>query len=133
MRPEEFAQLLAEVNDVREHGSTPVNPLDPHLDLLGRSGRDRVTGFEGVITSISFDLYGCIQVAVCPRVDKDGKLLDGKWLDVHRIEPIGIEGSRSMPVPNFTMPPAFGATPQTHQHGPAEKPDPTDATVTSGR
>lgn len=107
---------------------TSVKPLEAHLDVLGRAGRDRVTGFEGVITSISFDLYGCIQVAVCPPVDKEGKLLDGKWMDIHRVA-IGEE--RSMPVPNFvtSATPVFGATPQMHQHGPTEKPDLAAVTV----
>lgn len=103
--------------------------VEAHLDLLGRYMRDRVSGFEGVISSISFDLYGCIQAAVSPRVDKDGKLPDGKWMDIHRLEPVNISDERSMPMPNFTAPPAFGATPQVHQHGPAEKPDFTAATV----
>jgi hypothetical protein len=102
-----------------------MKQLEPHLDLLGRSARDRVTGFEGVITSVSFDLYGCIQVAISPRVDKDGKLPDGRWLDVHRVESLG--GERSMPVPDFAATPVFGATPQTHQHGPAEKPSIVEA------
>jgi hypothetical protein len=92
-----------------------------HINLLGIKVRDRVTNFEGVVSSVSFDLYGCVQAAVNPPIDKDGKLPDGRWFDVHRLEPLGAE--HVMPVPAFeSAPPKFGAKPATHTHGPAEKP-----------
>ena len=92
-----------------------------HIDLLGKTYRDRVTGFVGVVSSISFDLYGCIQAALTPSVDKDGKTRDGHWFDIHRLEPLG--NDPVMPVPAFAQTPAtFGAKPETHAHGPAEKP-----------
>lgn len=91
-----------------------------HINLLGRKMRDRVTGFEGVVSSISFDLYGCVQAAVTPPVDKDGKLPDGRWFDVQRLSDNGATGV--MPVPAFDRAPKFGATPEAHSHGPAEKP-----------
>ncbi len=91
------------------------------IDLLGKNGRDRVTGFVGRICSVSFDLFGCVQVAVHPPLDKDGKMPDGRWMDVHRVEII--DENRAMPLPAFEkQPPRYGATPQTHQHGPNEKP-----------
>jgi len=93
-----------------------------HIDLLGRKAKDRVTGFAGTVTSVSFDLYGCIQVALSPPIDKDGKFQDGRWVDIHRLEMDG--GERVMPVPAFASgAPKFGATPTTHSHGPAEKPE----------
>ena len=58
----------------------------PYINLLGFKGKDRVTGFEGVITSISFDLYGCVQVILNPGVGVDGKLKDANWFDVVRVE-----------------------------------------------
>lgn len=76
-----------------------ADPLTNYVDLLGRNGHDRVTRFEGAVTSVTFDLYGCIQVSVQPRVDKDGKLPDGRWLDVHRLEP---DATRAMLVPDFS-------------------------------
>lgn len=54
-----------------------------HLSYLGFTAKDKVTGFEGVITSISFDLYGCIQAIVTPRNHKKGQ---GRWFDVARLE-----------------------------------------------
>ncbi len=56
-----------------------------HIELLGLRAKDAVTGFEGVITSIDFDLYGCVQAAITPPVDDKGELKDGKWFDVTRL------------------------------------------------
>lgn len=72
---------------------------EKHLDLLGLKGKDLVTGFSGVITSISYDLYGCIQVIITPQIDKDGKRDDGRWYDVNRVK---ITGKKPvMKQPNF--------------------------------
>jgi|SRR6185369_17542753 len=73
-----------------------------HLDLLGFKVKDRVTGFTGVVTSISFDLYGCIQAIVHPGLDKDGKPLEQNWFDVNRLQ---LAGERVMPLPNFDFGP----------------------------
>lgn len=56
-----------------------------HLNLLGFTVQDRVTGFCGVVTTIGFDLYGCIQALVNPGVDKDGKCREQTWFDVNRL------------------------------------------------
>jgi hypothetical protein len=55
------------------------------MDILGKKVRDKVSGAEGVATSISFDLYGCIQVVVHPGVDKDGKQKECHWYDFARL------------------------------------------------
>jgi len=60
--------------------------LKKQLDLLGYQAEDRVTAIKGIITSISFDLYGCIQILLNPGIDKDGKLRDLVWLDVNRVK-----------------------------------------------
>lgn len=86
---------------------------DAHLDILGKTVRDRVTGFAGVVSSISFDLYGCVQAAVSPPL-LAGKLEDGRWFDIHRL--LVTDEARVMPVPEY------GSTPAEHTHGPAEKP-----------
>lgn len=88
--------------------------VDAYFDMLGRTARDRVTGLEGTVISISFDLFGCVQAIVRTPVDKDGKLTEAYWLDVNRLEIIGKK--RCMEIPEF------GATPREHKHGPAEKP-----------
>jgi hypothetical protein len=84
------------------------------IDLLGRTVRDKVTGFRGVVSSVSFDLYGCIQAAVSPPVNDKGEIPDGRWFDVHRLAVL--DEPRAMPVP------AFAASPADHDRGPAPKP-----------
>ncbi|MTI12140.1 hypothetical protein [Sansalvadorimonas verongulae] len=57
-----------------------------HIELLGLKAEDSVTGFKGVITSVSFDLYGCVQAVITPPVNKDGEVQSGNWFDVSRIK-----------------------------------------------
>lgn len=59
--------------------------LKKHLDLLGLRVEDRVTGFKGVVATVGFDLYGCIQAIVNPGIGKDGKLQESQWFDVNRL------------------------------------------------
>lgn len=75
------------------------------LALLGLPAKDLSTGFEGVVTSISFDLYGCVAALITPPVDKDGKLLDSAWFDVKRIGKLG--DTPVLPRPSFMQ--EFGA------------------------
>jgi hypothetical protein len=56
---------------------------------LGKKGKDKVTGFEGVITGHAKYLYGCDLYALTPTVDKDGKICETNWFDEGRIEVIG--------------------------------------------
>jgi hypothetical protein len=77
--------------------------IGEHLLLLGCTVRDRVTGFSGVATSVSFDLYGCIQVVVSPPRGADGSYVDSRWFDLSRLETVSTE--RAMPVPDFTKGP----------------------------
>lgn len=75
--------------------------IKEHLKLLGHKVRDAVSDFEGVVVSISFDLYGCVQADVRPMsLNKDGGLKPGYWLDVTRL--IVDYGSKPlMDVPDF--------------------------------
>lgn len=92
--------------------------LSKHIDMLGRRATDRVTGFQGVISSVSFDLYGCIQAIVTPPIDKDGKKGELGWFDVSRL--LISDGERVMEVPNYDVGPAAEG-----RHGPEEKPTPS--------
>lgn len=89
--------------------------VEKHLSLLGLRVRDKVTGFDGVVASVSFDLYGCIQAIVNPGMGKDGKLGDQTWFDVNRLEII--DHTPVMQQPNFQ----YGHQAEGNQ-GPAEKP-----------
>lgn len=59
------------------------NLLD-NLKLLGHRVSHAAYGLEGVVTSVSFDLNGCVQAAVRPHgPDKDGKMRESYgWFDV---------------------------------------------------
>ena len=60
--------------------------IKKHMDMLGHEVQDKVSDFEGIVISISFDLYGCIQALVRSReLQKDGTLKQGIWLDVSRL------------------------------------------------
>jgi hypothetical protein len=63
-----------------------MNQIQKSMRLLGLRVRDKVTKHAGIVTSVSFDLYGCIQVIVTPEIDKDGKPGDGRWFDEKRLE-----------------------------------------------
>lgn len=81
-----------------------------HIGMLGRRATDRVTRFEGVVTCVSFDLYGCLQAVVAPE-SKEGKMLESHWFDAKRLE----LGELVMPPPKFD--PEADVV-----DGPAEKP-----------
>ncbi len=76
-----------------------------YFDLLGHKCRDSVTGFEGVAESISFDLYGCIQVVLLPQIgkeDKSGEYPKGRWFDAKRLKQV--TKKPVMLVPDFSEP-----------------------------
>jgi len=85
------------------------------IELLGRKAVDKVTGFEGVISSVSFDLYGCVMAAISPPA-KDGDIKDGRWFDVQRLT---VSADKVMSAPDFD---AKACTPATYDSGPADKP-----------
>ena len=90
--------------------------VEQHIALLGMKVVDKVTGFRGVVASVSFDLYGCIQAVVTPACGKAGKQEDGRWFDVQRLTVTSKEPV--MPVPSYE---AVGAVADGRK-GPAEKP-----------
>ncbi len=55
---------------------------------LGQKAKDKITGFEGIITGHVEYLYGCDQYGLTPEV-KDGKLGETNYFDKGRIEIIG--------------------------------------------
>ncbi len=92
--------------------------IQKHFELLGQRVRDRVTKMEGIVTSLSFDLYGCIQAIVHPGLEKESqKFADQAWFDVRRLEVVDKEPVMERPEYNFT-PEAISAG----LKGPAEKP-----------
>lgn len=87
-----------------------------HLGFLGERVVDKITGFKGVVTSVSFDLYGYIQAVVDPGLDECGdKLRDSRWFDINRLRITGKK--KVMDPPDFDIGPVADG-----KKGAAEKP-----------
>lgn len=69
--------------------------ISKHLSSLGYEATDRVTRFSGVITTVSFDLYGCIQAILTPKFDSKE---ESKWFDISRLE---ISNKKVMESPDY--------------------------------
>lgn len=54
--------------------------------ILGRTAKDRITGFVGIATGLSTYISGCTQVLLVPPMGPDGKLPDSHWFDLQRVE-----------------------------------------------
>jgi len=89
--------------------------VQDHLSLLGKEVEDVVTGMSGIVASVSFDLYGCIQAIINPGLDKDGKPKEQYWYDVTRLKVL-----KGKPV--MEPPPYDCAAVAEGRRGPAEKP-----------
>lgn len=85
------------------------------IHLLGHKAVDKVTGFAGVITSVCFDLYGCVQVVITAPAKEGEELKSGHWFDVGRVE---VSDETVMPVPTFA---AAGDNPANYDKGCAAK------------
>jgi hypothetical protein len=56
------------------------------LPALGDLVRDRVTHFEGIVTSHAQHLTGCDRLWVEPKVDAEGRIREGRWVDIDMLE-----------------------------------------------
>lgn len=87
------------------------------LSLLGKRVKEAVTGMEGIVTNVGFDLYGCIQAIVHPGiVGKDGKISETHWFDINRLTVI-----KDKPV---MQQPSFVAATKVREKGAEVKPTP---------
>lgn len=59
------------------------------MENLGKKGKDKITGFQGIITSKCYHLYGCAQYAINPPINEKGEVGVINWFDEGRIEIIG--------------------------------------------
>lgn len=92
--------------------------IEEQLGMLGLTVEDKVTGFTGIITSITFDLYGCVQGLVHPGLDKDRKPGEQVWFDLNRLMV-----RRSQPVmPNPHLRPAHPTLDSGQDKGGQERP-----------
>jgi hypothetical protein len=72
--------------------------MNEYMSILGLRVRDQVTGFVGTVTSVGFDLYGCVQCIVTPGA-QDGKEIDSRWFDHKRL--VATSDIPVMPRPTF--------------------------------
>lgn len=100
-----------------------MEEITRQMKLLGTKVRDRVTGFSGVVASLSFDLYGCVQAVVTPPVDDKGEMKDGRWFDTSRLDVIDATPVMDLPswVPRDVVVVA-GDAPAAPVRGPESKP-----------
>lgn len=55
---------------------------------LGDTLKDKITGFKGVAIAHCEYLTGCDQYCLKPKINKDGKVEDGVWVDVESLEKV---------------------------------------------
>lgn len=53
---------------------------------LGDRVKDKVTGFKGIVVSMSRHLYGCDRIGIQPEVGADGKVPECGWFDIDAAE-----------------------------------------------
>jgi hypothetical protein len=70
-------------------GISKEKMMQKYFKMLGYECQDVVTDAKGIADSISFDVYGCVQISLRPKVDKDGKHKEGHWYDAKRLKIVG--------------------------------------------
>jgi hypothetical protein len=71
--------------------------------------KDKITGFNGIVTGFVTYLSGCNQALVVPKVGIDGALEEAQWFDEQRLEvdmkfePISLDNSKT-PGADITAP-----------------------------
>jgi hypothetical protein len=78
------------------------------LHELGTTVKDTITGYEGVVTGITFWLNGCTRVGVTSRELKDGIPKDAQWFDEMQLEAVKakvepVQPKRGGPMPDPRM------------------------------
>jgi len=59
------------------------------LHELGKRGKDKITGFEGILTSRCEFLTGCNRYHIQPTDLREGKPIEGIYFDEAQIQIIG--------------------------------------------
>ena len=78
---------------------------------LGNRVKDSLTGFVGIATARTEYLYGCAQIHILSEGLKDGRPMEGAWIDEQRVEtlaalsiPVSAESSATSGGPQSTPP-----------------------------
>lgn len=59
---------------------------DKNKPELGDEVKCKVTGVQGIAVAHARHLTGCDRIHIQPPIDKDGKHVDGWWVDVHSLD-----------------------------------------------
>ena len=55
---------------------------------LGKTYKDKISGFKGVVTGYVSYISGCNQALIVPPVSKDGAKVESHWFDEQRLRPL---------------------------------------------
>jgi hypothetical protein len=86
-----------------------MTDLNQFTKLLGFKVCDVVTGFEGVVSNVAFDLQGCVQGLVTPEMGKEEKPKDSVWFDLKRLKLLSKKPVMQQPI--FEVIPGGSALP----------------------
>lgn len=109
---------LAEDKDCSPVMDIPEFDLKKSFKMLGYRVKDRITGFEGIATSVGLELYGATSLSVNPGMGPDNKLGDTYWVELPRLEQVSSDPIMSPP--NFE----YGDVAEGKK-GPENKPSPS--------
>ena len=71
------------------------------MSLMGKTVKDKITGFKGVVTGYCQYLTGCNQALIQPPCGKDGKMPESYWVDEQRLD---VQGRSIVRLDNGTTP-----------------------------
>lgn len=60
-------------------------------EMMGLKVREKITGFEGIVTGYCIYISGCNQALVAPATDENGKHVEAMWWDEQRLDVIGTD------------------------------------------
>lgn len=87
---------------------------------LGDQVKDHITSFTGIITSRSENINGCARYWVQPQELKDGKMVEGCWMDEPSL--ILLRAQLIKPVPTRTILPEEPVIGLVKTGGPTDQP-----------
>jgi hypothetical protein len=125
----EFGPWLS-VNKLTFTPLKEITYMHPYLHLLGHEVRDRVTGYKGIVTSVHFDLYGCVQAFVNLPFDEKSRERDaevGRYFDAKRLVQQSSEPVMEQPTFGMFVTPLTSEFDTSVIPGPADKPLPPSA------
>jgi hypothetical protein len=89
--------------------------MKKHIGLLGHKVSDPVTGITGIVSSISFDVSGCIQAAVRISPKKEGGIGESFWIDTKQLKRLTktpvVKAATFDIIPGSQMKPAISSHP----------------------